>query len=243
MPERLLIHARLHRGVVHAELSAQARTTRDERYMLFVRGSDRLELIEHPGLILRNGVWHSDGLELASQMIRVIRGSKRHDEKEYSCDIRRTRDFIRVPGMGDIYVYGMTHANKVLPSEYYHVCHGADSERRWHFCKRDIAIPAIPVALPVAPPVAPPIGRVETPPVASAPATAKIPQHIFRMFVDAAIEKKEECPITMEPLTRETVAGTACGHLFDRLAITRVLAGSRRCPTCRAECGHELQTY
>jgi hypothetical protein len=220
----LLIHARPHRGVTHD----------DEKYMLFMRRNTALELVEHPELIVQNGVWHSDGLELAPQSIRVVRESSRHDEKEYECAITRTRNFIRIRGIGDVYVYGITNPNKVLTSKYYHVCKGEDVRKAWHFCKRDVAFPALPVALPVAPPVTEPV---------AAP-TAKIPQHIFRCFVDAAIEKKEECPITMEPLTRDTVAATSCGHLFDREAIGRVLRDSGRCPTCRCEVAAEnLQTY
>lgn len=62
-----------------------------------------------------------------------------------------------------------------------------------------------------------------------------IPVHIFHMYVEAAISKKEECPITMDPFTKDTVGCTPCGHLFNYSALKQVLSTSGMCPTCRSK--------
>lgn len=66
-----------------------------------------------------------------------------------------------------------------------------------------------------------------------------IPVHIFHMYVEAAIAKKEECPITMEAFTKENVASTPCGHLFEYSALKEVLLTSGSCPTCRSKATSE----
>lgn len=217
----MIIRATPHRG--------SSGTLSDEKYVLFTYTNEKLTILEYPVMIVQNGIWQTSSVQTGSQRMKVVRESSRHADVAYECTITRTQDFVRIPVIGDIYVYEMTSANKILSSKYFKVCKGEDREKKWHFEKHDIVFAALPVALAV-------------PVVSQTP--SKIPQHIFRMFVDAAVEKKEECPITMEPLTREMVAGTSCGHLFDREAIKRVLRDSGRCPTCRCETDSEnLQTY
>lgn len=70
-----------------------------------------------------------------------------------------------------------------------------------------------------------------------------IPSHVFRGFVENAIQKKETCPILLEPLTLVTAAGLPCGHLFDRESIIQALEQSGCCPQCRRETSaEEIQT-
>jgi len=225
MPSFILVRANPHENVTHS----------DERYVLLMRTVDQFLVLNNPMSFVETGVWKTTNTLGNPQSVKVLRSSSRHVDKEYECTIARTRDFIQTLGYGDIYVYTMTNANTVLPSKYYVVCAGRDIEKNFHFEKSDIA-PA-PAPAPTAPAPAP------------APATApaqltKIPQHIFRCFVDSAIEKNDVCPITMEPLVRDTVASTPCGHLFNCEAIKMALQVSKRCPTCRYETSTEnLQTY
>ena len=224
MPSFILVRANPHENVRHS----------DEKYVLLMRTIDQFILINNPMSFVETGAWKITNTLGNPLSVKVLRSSSRHGDKEYECTINRTRDFIQTLTYGNIYVYTMTNANTVLSSKYYTVCAGRDIEKNFHFEKRDLAEPlAAPAAPALAAPTAP-----------AAVATAKIPQHIFRCFVDSAIEKNDVCPITMEPLVRDTVASTPCGHLFNCEAIKMALQVSKRCPTCRYETSTEnLQTY
>ena len=69
-----------------------------------------------------------------------------------------------------------------------------------------------------------------------------IPLRIARLILQNAIESKEECPITMEPITHETSAVTTCFHCFDAAALQtwhdthRNANGSTECPVCKQGC-------
>lgn len=186
----------------------------NEKYVLLSKKNTYLELIENPCIVIQNGIWYTSEGETSPHTLTILRASSRYNEKkEYTCTLTRSQHYIVIPDIGEIYVYTMTNANKVLSSKYYKVCAGEDRENRWHFEK-------------------------------SAPSSHMyIPQHIFRCFVDDAIKRKEECPITLEPLTKETVAGTQCGHLFNREAIMNVLRENGSCPTCRAKLDEKIQYY
>lgn len=78
-------------------------------------------------------------------------------------------------------------------------------------------------------------------PLQQSPQPQQSPLHIRRLpkhVEDAVIEQafvtgSPLCPITMEPLTRDTITVTICGHLFSRGALGEALLRSRACPTCR----------
>ena len=228
MPSFILVRANPHENVRHS----------DEKYVLLMRTIDQFILINNPMSFVETGAWKITNTLGNPLSVKVLRSSSRHGDKEYECTINRTRDFIQTLGYGDIYVYTMTNANTVLSSKYYTICAGRDTDKNFHFEKRDLAEPlAAPAPAALATALAPTA-------LAPAPAPAKIPQHIFRCFVDSAIEKNDVCPITMEPLVRDTVASTPCGHLFNCEAIKMALQVSKRCPTCRYETSTEnLQTY
>jgi hypothetical protein len=85
---------------------------------------------------------------------------------------------------------------------------------------------------------------VKTVYVKSPPQAHKMPRHLIRLVLDAAISKGDACPITMEPLTRESVVMTPCGHLFEREAIEHSLGCKAECPNCRSAVRREeLEGY
>ena len=122
--------------------------------------------------------------------------------------MQKTRQSIMLDQLGEVYVWNMEKANLILPSTYYHVCHGLDVEKRWHFS-------------------------------AAHKSNITVPRHVVCGFMEHAIGKGEACPITMEPLTKQTIAYTVCGHLFDREAISMAIRESEKCPTCRGKLGLE----
>lgn len=63
----------------------------------------------------------------------------------------------------------------------------------------------------------------------------RLPKHVEDAVIEQAFTKEPPiCPITMEPLTRDTVVVTVCGHLFSRGALEEALLSLRSvCPTCR----------
>jgi hypothetical protein len=111
-----------------------------------------------------------------------------------------------------------------------------DQDTTNRFLESDIPVRPAPPVLSLTPP-APPTPRK---PLAR---QFSIPAHVFRGFVENAIQKKETCPILLEPLTLATAAGLPCGHLFDRESITHALEQSGCCPQCRRETTtEEVQT-
>jgi hypothetical protein len=206
------------------------------KYLLFeVCRQKELETTEHkiwkwstissPQYMLSSGKWHSDGIEGISETYHHYRTSNIEEPKFYENRMKRTGNYINAPGIGNVYVYRMTKSNVVLPKHYYYVCAGSDIQKNWHICvESNNRLPRQ-------------VANVEN-------LICKIPTHIFRVFVDSEIQNGQECPISMEKLTRETVASTRCGHLFQKEAITRALEQYKRCPTCRNKCSkEELQTW
>lgn len=63
----------------------------------------------------------------------------------------------------------------------------------------------------------------------------QLPTHIVKTLIDVSIAKKEDCPISISPITEENAAITSCFHIFDRESIERWLSTNDECPTCRAK--------
>lgn len=61
----------------------------------------------------------------------------------------------------------------------------------------------------------------------------KIPHHIALRLIDLAVIKGEQCPVTLEPLTKETAIVTNCGHVFSREMIREKEKTIPTCPLCR----------
>jgi hypothetical protein len=55
-------------------------------------------------------------------------------------------------------------------------------------------------------------------------------------MIEAAMAKGESCPISMEPITKESVCVAPCYHCFDKESIQQWLARNESCPTCRTPC-------
>jgi hypothetical protein len=65
---------------------------------------------------------------------------------------------------------------------------------------------------------------------------SSIPTFVVNTLLEAAIQEKRECSITMEPITKETAAVTSCYHIFNRDAIAIWLASTTSCPVCKQDC-------
>ena len=71
-----------------------------------------------------------------------------------------------------------------------------------------------------------------------------IPNHILKVYMDSLIEKNECCPVTLMPLTKETICLTKCGHAFSRLSAKHWIQDAHSCPVCREPVSeHDLQVY
>jgi hypothetical protein len=210
-----------------------------DRYVLLsitvVRGRYvKSEVIEKPKQFLLDSglqgcMWKNDGVP------QEPRACHHHRETLMKVDycanmITRTSKYLSSERHAIIPVYEMTTPNMVLPDRFYHVFMGNDRQREWHFLAAEFpavaAAPPIPVPRPSAPP-----SSISASPLAQ---PQQIPRHIFKVFVEAAIAKKDTCPITMEEITMENVAMTPCGHLFDKTALQMALRTRNTCPQCRA---------
>jgi hypothetical protein len=63
-----------------------------------------------------------------------------------------------------------------------------------------------------------------------------IPAFVATLIVEDAVSKKQDCSITMEPVTKESAVVTDCYHVFDKDAITRWLETNKTCPVCKQMC-------
>lgn len=189
----------------------------------------RFEIIENPlGLVL-GGTWENDGPIVGDRPIEHLRESGgRRKPKVLSGKVWTTGHYMNVPGLGNLYEYVFSNPNTTLPELYFKVATGCDQEMKWHF-----QIGVAPVLVPPDWPEAPVLFQ-ESEQGSGPVSQTNIPVHIFRAFVDMAIQKKEECPVNKEPLTRTNVAGTPCGHLFTNDAILSAIQYNAKCPTCRA---------
>jgi hypothetical protein len=192
----------------------------------------KTKIVEGSKHLVSGATLRHDGLETEPVNIWHERDTTHHSSGVvyYESKVWRTKNYIFLLGHGQISEYKMTHANKALPSVYNHVGKCRDGCKRWHFTLSDLAGQA---AVPVV-----------TPAVTPAVTNAKIPTHVFHAFVDLAISKREECPVSMEALTRENVGCPPCGHLFEKESLRRALADRGVCPTCRMKAGvDDIQSW
>ena len=71
---------------------------------------------------------------------------------------------------------------------------------------------------------------------APAPASVPLPRHIADLVLAKAEAEGQTCPITTEPITRQTASITSCGHIFETAAIRDWLQTRPTCPDCRQPC-------
>lgn len=82
------------------------------------------------------------------------------------------------------------------------------------------------------------------PPVAAKPRTRVLPQHLVNCYIEAAIARKEQCPVTMVDLAKESTVVTPCGHALDKSVVGYWLSSAHSCPVCRRPCTEEdLQVW
>ena len=63
-----------------------------------------------------------------------------------------------------------------------------------------------------------------------------LPRHIADLVLAKAEADGQTCPITMEPIRRNTASITSCGHIFQTEAIREWLQTRYTCPDCRQPC-------
>jgi hypothetical protein len=205
----------------------------------------KMDIVEGSKFLVTGGSLRQDGIEGAAERFWHERDTRLDPSGVfyYENKIWRMKTYLVIPGQGQIWEYGMTHANKILPSRYNHVGNGRDGCKKWHFTLSDlnanegVSQTIVPQVLEV--PKVPMLPKVLK--VLKVP---KIPTHVFHAFAEGAIQKKEECPITMEPFTKENIGCLPCGHLFEKEGVRKALEGHGVCPTCRAATTVEdIQTW
>jgi hypothetical protein len=72
----------------------------------------------------------------------------------------------------------------------------------------------------------------------------KFPQCVINGYIENLIAKHEVCPISLEPLEKETTLVAPCGHAISHHAVIHWIRGAHSCPVCRAEVlESQLQFY
>jgi hypothetical protein len=194
------------------------------------------EVIENPKQFLLDSglqgcMWKNDGVPQEPRACRHYRETFTQVDY-YTNMVTRTGKYLSSERHAIIPVYEMTTPNMVLPDSFYAVFMGNDKRRKWHFLGAEF--PSSDPSPAPAPAVAAHRSSAHPSPAVLAQ-SQQIPRHIFKVFVEAAIAKKETCPITMEEITMENVAITPCGHLFDKTALQVSLRSRNTCPQCRAQ--------
>lgn len=66
------------------------------------------------------------------------------------------------------------------------------------------------------------------------PVRYKIPEHVYRVYVDTILSKGYKCPLTDDILSSSSssISGTPCGHLFESCALQDCLTMLEKCPVC-----------
>jgi hypothetical protein len=200
----------------------------------------KFKVIDNPFLLIRGGeLWYENGTSIGPLPYYIERDATEvRPLGIYSSIIKRTANYMIFPHLNfsdRVYEYTFTHPKNCLPPKYTYVLNEKDVNECFHFlggvnmCKfRQEYLPPPP-----------------TPSLTPSTITiVRIPQFVFRSYVTNAIEKKECCPITLEPLTKENVGCIPCGHLFDKKALEKSLQTSGKCPTCRESAKlNDIQTW
>ena len=203
MDAYIIVKAKAHNGIY--ELGDIYLVYKTEEIML--KGGKYLVCVPvwNPQRLVGKSTWLMDSEEGPKQQVWHHRyATNACEASNYYGEMQKTRQYICLEHMGKVFVWTFERANLILPSTYYHVCHGLDVEKIWHFS-------------------------------ASHKSNITVPRHVVYGFMEHAIGKGEKCPITMESLTKQTIAYTACGHLFDQQAISTAIRESGKCPSCRAK--------
>lgn len=144
---------------------------------------------------------------------------------KYHSHMRKGRAHIYIGGRirQEAHLWEMDKPNTILPSTYYYVCSGRDETKEWCF-KVPVDLRSFDLRSSAS------LGQPKQ-------SSITLPKHVLHTFMEAAFAKSESCPITMDPLTKENCAYTACGHLFSHEAIVQCINTSGKCPNCRYNLG------
>ena len=66
--------------------------------------------------------------------------------------------------------------------------------------------------------------------------TSTIPPHIVNIYIQSLLDKKDACPITMEPFEKTTTCITSCGHALSKTGAYKWISEKKSCPVCRTPC-------
>lgn len=181
-----------------------------------------LKVIQNSLRQLQGSIWHQAQLEWGPFQETLISPD---GSIEKVSTILRVNEYLQTPSGIRYFVFTMSYMMDLLPP-WSRVYRGWDTTTDWAFRKTDI----LAVPLPSAPPAPAPARPV---PPAPQP-ISRIPKHILKVFIEAAIIKGDICPITLDPLTQTNAACLPCGHLGDREALQRTMQERKCCPVCRA---------
>ena len=197
----------------------------------------KLNVVDNPFLLIRGGeTWHETGTILEPYTYYIERDATEvRPLGIYSTIIKRTQNYMIMPHLNfpdRVYEYTFTNPQNCLPPKYMYVMNGKDVYEAYHFRGGYNMCKFIPQPDSPSPPSSPP------------KTIYKIPVFVFHSFVTNAIEKKECCPITLEPLSKVNVGCAPCGHLFEKEALKTALKTHGKCPACRQEAKVEdIQTW
>lgn len=136
--------------------------------------------------------------------------------------------FVHCTGTGEYLIYDntvvpiikkMPQSVKKFPQSYYsgEITVNTNGER-----ENDVPLWTL---FPVEPLVLPP-PSIEIP---------KLPKHIAWIIAEDACKNKQDCSITLNPISPTTASVTNCFHVFETEAIQMALIVNARCPVCRAK--------
>lgn len=66
-----------------------------------------------------------------------------------------------------------------------------------------------------------------------------VPKYVADLLIKNSVEKDEKCPITMDPIDKETCSVTSCFHIFEKSSIETWLTNKdnkSKCPVCKQVC-------
>lgn len=110
----------------------------ENRYVVcttqYVSRAWRTNVLNDSKEVIKGCVWMSDGISSQSENYIHERISSRcANSSFYESTMRRTKNYMCIPGLGKVCEYIMSSPRKILPTKYYRVCRNEDPDMKWHF--------------------------------------------------------------------------------------------------------------
>lgn len=197
-------------------------------------------LVKRPTVLLPDGDIHPRVQEVSYVgTLEIYRASSR----AFATRFFKTRiefepfEFRSVDGHVILPILTLSNSTVVLPSEFKTIPeHGPGTPYSISIAHYSTRLASSSIPQTQTPTPSAPVSRSRP---SSPPKTSALPQYLVNMVIEAAVQKGDTCPVSLEPLTKASVRLTPCGHLVSHPAAEHWLSNAHSCPVCRQDLAKE----